>query len=191
MNTLAADIKRKNNEDDLRLIVNLKEIFNLPFFPKDDSLRQSIGQEIIDKIKERANSADFLTGSSKKGYSKEYAESDAGVIFGKKAGAKPTLQASGDMLNSLVIDLPDSYDKLEIGFIDSSESQKAHGHVNGSDILPKRDFFGLTQKEVNDLRKKWDAKVDDAVALELVGETIAQGEETDLDFILRMLDGEG
>lgn len=186
----ASDLKLKNNEDDLRLVVNLKEIFNLPFFPNDDGLRQSIGQDILDRIRERAESSDFLTGSSKKGYSKEYAESDAGIIFGKKAGARPTLNASGDMLNSMTVDLPNNTDRLEIGFLDSTESQKAHGHVNGSDILPRRDFFGITQAEVIEVRKRWENQVVDAAALEIAGETIQQGEENDLDFILGLLNGE-
>lgn len=187
MGNLSSDIKRKNNEDDLRLSIDLKEMFDLPFFPKDDGLRQAIGQAIIDAIKDKAMSGDFLSGSSKKGYSKAYAESDAGVIYGKKAGAKPNLNASGDMLNSLTLDLPSNFNKLDVAFLDSLESQKAHGHVNGSDILPKRDFFGLTQKELNEIARRFDNAVSDAVALELVGETVEQGEETDIDFISRLI----
>lgn len=190
MGSLSSDTKRINDEDDLRLVVNLKNMFDLPFFPKDDGLRQSIGQAIIDKIVINTKDGKFLAGSSSKGYSKAYSESDAGIIFGKKKGAKPTLSASGDMLNSIVLDLPRDVNKLEIGFMDSLESQKAHGHVNGSDILPKRDFFGLDQKDINDIKRRFDNAVSDAVALELVGQTIDQNEQTDLDFISRLLSGE-
>lgn len=187
MGNLSSDIRRKNSEEDLRLTVNLSEMFNLPFFPKDDGLRQAIGQAIIDAIVKKAESGDFLSGSTRKGYSKAYSESDAGVIYGKKAGAKVNLRASGDMLNSLTVDLPSTSNKVEIAFIDSLESQKAHGHVNGSDVLPKRDFFGLTNKELSDIAKRFDNAVSDAFALELVGQTIEQGEETDIDFISRLI----
>lgn len=187
MGNLSPDIKRINEEDDLRLTVNLKEMFDLPFFPKDDGLRQAIGQAVIDAIKNKAESGDFLAGSSKKGYSKEYAESEAGIVYGKKTGAKPNLNASGDMLNSIALDLPTNTDRVVINFLDSLESQKAHGHVNGSDILPKRDFFGLTNSELRTIAKQFDGEVVDAAALELVGETVEQGDESDLDFITRLL----
>ena len=186
MGNLSSDIKRKNSEEDLRLTVNLSEMFNLPFFPQDDGLRQAIGQAIIDAIVRKAENGDFLSGSTRKGYSKAYSESDAGVIYGKKAGARVNLRASGDMLNSLTVDLPSTSNKVEIAFIDSLESQKAHGHVNGSEVLPKRDFFGLTNKELSDIAKRFDSAVSDAFALELVGQTVEQGEETDLDFMARL-----
>lgn len=188
MGNLSPDIRRKNQETDLRLIVNLAEMFDLPFFPKDDGLRQSIGQAIIDEIRKKAEDGDFLSGSTKKGYSKAYAESDAGVIYGKKTGAKVNLTASGDMLNSLTLELPDSSNRIDIAFIDSDESRKAHGHVNGSEVLPKRDFFGLTNQELSQIARRFDSAVGDAFALELVGQTIEQGEETDIDFISRLLE---
>lgn len=187
----STDATLKGGENDLRLVVNLKEIFNLPFFPEDDSLRQAIGQDVLDKIRERATSSDFLGKSSSKGYSEEYAESDAGVIFGKNKGAPATLEASGDMLNSMTVELPSSSDKLEIAFLDSLESQKAHGHIHGSNFLPKRDFFGLTNTEVREISGRWESQVVDAAAIELAGESISQGDDSDLDFILGLLNGEG
>jgi hypothetical protein len=188
---LSSDIRRINDEDDLRLVVNLKEMFDLPFFPQNDGLKQAIGQAILDQIKDNAQSAKFLAGSTAKGYSKAYAESGAGIVYGKKTGAKPTLTASGDMLESMNIDVSDDANKLIILFTDSENSQKAHGHVNGSDVLPKRDFFGLDQADLNRIKRQFDNEVIDAVAQELAGEVISQGEETDLDFISRLLDGEG
>jgi hypothetical protein len=188
---LSSDIKRINDEDDLRLVVNLKEMFDIPFFPQNDRLKQSIGQAILDQIKENATQAKFLSGSTTKGYSKAYAESDAGIVYGKKKGAKPTLRASGDMLESMDIDVGDDANKLIILFTDSENSQKAHGHVNGSDVLPKRDFFGLNQADLNKIKRQFENDVLDAAALEMAGEIITQGEETNIDFISRLLNGEG
>jgi hypothetical protein len=187
LGNLSSDIKRKNTEDDLRLSIDLKEMFDLPFFPQDDGLRQAIGQAIIDAIKAKAESSDFLSGSSKKGYSKEYAESDEGVVYGKKAGAKANLTASGDMLNSMDVSLPSNNNKLEIFFIDNLESNKAHGHVNGSNILPKRDFFGLTAAELKDVAREFDRVVIDAAALELADTGVSQGDQGNLDFISGLL----
>jgi hypothetical protein len=175
----------------MRLIVDLKEMFDLVFFPKDDGLKQAIGQAILDQIKENAQSAKFLAGSTTKGYSKAYAESDNGIVYGKRAGAKATLTASGDMLNSIEVDVGDNPNKLVLEFSDEEESAKAHGHVTGGGYLPKRDFFGLDQADINKIRRQFDNAVSDALAIDLAGEIIEQGEETDLDFISRLLNGEG
>ena len=191
MGQLSSDIKRIESESNMRLIINLKEMFDLVFFPKNDGLKQAIGQAILDQIKENAENAKFLAGSTTKGYSKAYAESDNGIVYGKKAGAKPTLRASGDMLESMSLDVSDNANKLVIEFSDSDESAKAHGHVTGGGNLPKRDFFGLDQADINKIRRQFDDAVSDALALDLAGEIIEQGEETDLDFISRLLNGEG
>jgi len=187
---LSSDIKRINDEDDLRLVVNLKEMFDLPFFPENDSLKQSIGQAILDQIKENASNSKFLNGQGK-GYSKAYAESDAGIVYGKVAKEKANLRASGDMLESMDVDVSDEANKLIILFTDSENSQKAHGHVNGANYLPKRDFFGLNQADLNKIKRQFDNQVIDAVAQELAGEVISQGEDSNLDFISRLLNGEG
>jgi hypothetical protein len=188
---LSSDIKRKNSENDLRLTVNLAEMFNLAFFPDDDGLRQAIGQAIIDQIVKNTEASEFLSGSSKKGYSKEYAESDEGIIYGKKKGGPANLHASGDMLNSITVELPSNRSKLDIAFTDTLESQKAHGHVNGSEVLPKRDFFGLSQGDLSKIAKKFDNAVSDAFALTLVNQTVDQGDQTNLDFISKLLEENG
>jgi hypothetical protein len=188
---LSSDIKRKNSENDLRLTVNLAEMFNLAFFPDDDGLRQAIGQAIIDQIVKNTEASEFLSGSSKKGYSKEYAESDEGIIYGKKKGKPANLHASGDMLNSITVELTSNRSKLDIAFTDTLESQKAHGHVNGSEVLPKRDFFGLSQGDLSKIAKKFDNAVSDAFALTLVNQTVDQGDQTNLDFISKLLEENG
>lgn len=191
MSQIDSDIKRQiANQDNISLRINLKEIFDLPFFPENDALKQAIGQMALDLIKERADQGRFFSGSSKKGYSKVYSESDMGVIYGKRAGGKVNLRASGDMLESMVVDVSDNPNYLFIEFSDSLESEKAHGHITGG-VGVKRDFFGLDFQDIKKIRAQFEDRVVDAAALELAGETINQGEETDLDFITRLINGEG
>lgn len=183
--SISRDIKRSlSDQTSVSLVVDLKEVFSVPFFPDDDRLRQAIGQEIIDMITARAKDSNFFSGSSAKGYSLAYAESDAGVVFGKDKGARATLSASGDMLAAMDLDLPSDRNKLKVLFTDTLESEKAHGHIKGSNSLPKRDFFGLSSSDVNDLRNKFDNTVTDAIAQTLAGEDISQGGQSNLDFIL-------
>ena len=192
MGKLANDIDRNTlNQSNVKMKVDLKDMFDLAFFPKDDGLKQAIGQAILDKIKDNAEKAKFLDGSSNKGYSEEYSKSDEGIIYGKKKGAKPTLRASGDMLESMGIDVTNNANFLVIEFSDSQESEKAHGHITGGGNLPKRDFFGLDGKDLNEIRRRFDNAVSDAFALELAGKIISQNEQTDLDFISRILEDEG
>lgn len=178
-----------NDQSNVRLKVRLKDVFDIPFFPKDDGLRQAIGQVILDMIKGHAEGSDFFSGSTKKGYSEEYAESESGIVYGKKKGDKVNLRASGDMLESMVLNLDDD-NSIVIEFSDSTESEKAHGHINGSDVLPRRDFFGLSTSDIRELRGQFESRVIDAAALEMAGEVIQQGDQTDLDFITRLLSGE-
>lgn len=188
---LSSDIKRSGEKsEDPTLEVNLKEMFNLPFFPKDDGLRQAIGQEIIDKIVSNTGDSNFLSGSSNKGYSKAYAESDAGVIYGKKAGKKANLSASGDMLASIELNLPSNENKLVIDFSDKLEASKASGHITGDATGVKRDFFGLDQADVNKIAKRFDNAVTDAVALELAkSDTVSQGNQSNIDFVKSLIGG--
>ena len=71
-----------------------------------------------------------------------------------KSASPVNMRLSGDMLGS--IDLAIDGDKLLIG-IPSEESPKAHGHMTGqegSGNLPKRQFFGVTKKEFDEILKK-------------------------------------
>jgi hypothetical protein len=37
--------------------------------------------------------------------------------------------------------------KVVIGFTDQEENDKAHGHVNGANYLPVRDFWGISERD--------------------------------------------
>lgn len=193
MGKLDSSIERDLTKTAVSMEIDLAEMFGLSFFPQDDALRQSIGQVIIDKIIANAKDSKFLSGSSNKGYSKAYAESNAGEVYGKKTGAKANLYASGDMLNSMDINLPSDSNKLVIEFLDSEESLKAHGHITGDKrgVGVKRDFFGLDHKDIQSIARDFEDAVLNAAALEMAGEQINQGEQDNLSFILGLLGGQG
>lgn len=193
MPKLASDIKRKLTGENPVLTVNLKEMFDLPFFPESDSLRQAIGQAIIDKIKENTSRGEFLEQSAgAKKYSKEYAESYEFKVYGKQQG-RVNLKASGDMLGSIELALPDDKNKVVIDFSDETEAAKAHGHITGN-VGKKRDFFGLSDADLSQLAKQFEPRVLDAMLAFQAGEQLKQQADgqSDLDFLLqRIADGEG
>jgi len=43
---------------------------------------------------------------------------------------------------------------VKIGFTDELETKKAFNH-NSGDTVPKRQFFGITEKEVNAIKKEF------------------------------------
>lgn len=191
MAKLASELKRKLAGDNPVLTVNLKEMFDLPFFPQSDTLRQAIGQAIIDKIRDNTLGGDFLeTSAGAKKYSKEYSESFEFKVY-HKSKDKVNLKASGDMLGSIELELPSDANKLIIDFSDETEAAKAHGHITGS-VGKKRDFFGLDDADLSSIVKKFEPRVLDAMLAFQAGEDLKkQDGMSDLDFILQRLADEG
>lgn len=161
---LSKKLSRTLNNNDPKLKVDLSELFGR--FPKSnsDDLREAIGSAIIDRIVERTESGNFLERSSGAGkYSDEYVNSFEFKVYGKSKG-KVNLKASGDMLRSIDI-LKSEKESLEIGFQDKTNAEKAHGHITGS-VGKTRDFFGITDTDLNDIRREFKAEVDDRVLSE-------------------------
>lgn len=119
----------------------------------NDFFRREFGRRVIDRMVERTQSERVdKNGRSFKGYSKAYADSLAGQVYGKKKGETADLTASGQMLANLeVIATPAR--SVVIGFTSQEQNDKAHGHVFGGGNLPVRDFFGLPKKEQEDILK--------------------------------------
>jgi hypothetical protein len=188
---LASDLKRKLSGDNPVLTVDLKEMFDLPFFPNSDTLRNAIGQEILDRIKENTLNGDFLESSSgAKKYSKEYTESFEFKVYHKQKD-KVNLKASGDMLGSMELVLPSDANKVVIDFSDDTEAAKAHGHITGS-VGKKRDFFGLGDGDMREIKQKFEPRVLDAMLAFQAGETLRQqaDNQSEIDFLLqRISDG--
>ena len=121
----------------------------------DEQTLEAVGQATIDYIRDRASKGLGLGRETMKPtkYSESYQKSADFKAAGKSA-SPVNMRLSGDMLGS--IDLAIDGDKLLIG-IPSEESPKAHGHMTGqegSGNLPKRQFFGVTKKEFDEILKK-------------------------------------
>lgn len=143
-----------------RMKVNLKKIFDVDLsrFP---SLKQAVGQEILDIIKDRTQKkSKSWEGDAFPKYSKEYKNSLAFKAFGKTN--KVNLTLTGDMLE--LMDFDDEGNVLHVGWDDSNEAAKAHGHITGNIAKKKsqgkRDFFGLSQEDIEKVRRKFQDAVD-------------------------------
>jgi hypothetical protein len=112
--------------------------------PDSELFRQSVGQQIIDRIRERTREENIdRKGRGFRGYSDSYVESLRFRAAGKDPGSV-NLTLTGEMLT--LMDVIDSTSTtITIGFTDRTDQRKAHGHITGSKRGPKvkRDFFGL------------------------------------------------
>lgn len=126
----------------------------------DTTLRLALGQAVIDKIVERTKSGELLSGSSSRGYSKEYMESEEFKAAGKSKKVNMTL--TGDMLGLMDI-LDEGSNTITIGWNDSDENLKASNHLSG-DTVPKRDFFGLTSSDVSEIKSKFQSDIDEVLS---------------------------
>lgn len=160
----------------LKLQIDLSELFGLPV--ENSALREAIGGRIIEKIVERTQGGEDLSGRPFKGYSKSYMESLAFKVFGKSKDVDLTL--SGDMLASMQV-VDTNPRKLTIGFPDSTENAKAFNHNTG-DTLPKREFFGIRDEELEEIREEFQ---EDVVDFAQIVET--RDEEATLRLLDRLL----
>jgi hypothetical protein len=142
---------------------NLKELFGVDL-SKTPELRQAIGQAIIEKILKRTADGEWRPGSrpsSKAGsYSESYANSIAFKAAGKSKG-KVDMKLFGDMLGTLDI-IDETSNTIEIGWDDELQAAKAYNH-NVGDTLPKRPFFGLSPKEIAEIKRTFSSDVKAAV----------------------------
>ena len=144
----------KKSKDDSYLEIDLKKMFGTEV-PDDSSLRQAIGQEILDTIVNRTEDAEFLN-DAKGSYSPEYVHSPEFEAFGKSKN-NVNLTQSGDMLGLLDI-IEDNANEIKIGWNDSVNRAKGTNHNFGI-TLPKREFLGLTDKEVNKIKDKFKSEI--------------------------------
>ena len=88
--------------------------------------------------------------------------------------------------------LPSDANYVVIDFTDSLESEKAHGHITGNKNGPgvKRDFFGLDNKDLKSIMSDFESTVMDAAAATLANDTVSQGDQSNLDFVLGLLNGQ-
>ena len=137
------------------LKIDLEDIFGVPV--KDAALRTEIADELISTIISRTQSGygvedDKIVKFVK--YTKDYAQKVG------KSRLKVDLDLKGDMLNALH-EITSEPKELEIG-IDDHNAPKAHGHMTGQygkGPLPRRSFLGLTQKDLNKIKARYQDEV--------------------------------
>lgn len=139
----------KNN---VKLRVRLSEFFD-GSIPRDNTFREAVGQAIIDSILERTGEGKDVEGKSFPKYSKEYMKSLDFDAAGKTGHVN--LKLTGDMLGQLDITNIDG-NTIEIGWDDTEQVNKAHGHITGS-VGKKRDFLGLRPSEASEIRGEFNS----------------------------------
>lgn len=138
-----------------KLRINLKSIFGQSI--TNDVLKESIIGDAIEMIRERTDSGRDRNGNAFKPYSKMYRNSLDFKAFGKSSSVN--LKLTGDMMSAMDR-VGEKGDAVEIGFVDELEASKAHGHITGGGNLPVRDFFGLTEKEINQLKSRYEDQIE-------------------------------
>ena len=155
--------KRKTSQK-----INLKEEFGIDFRGKD-SLKQAIGQAIIDQMVQRTEGGNGMSfGGSGRGtpvklkspYSKSYAASEDFKAFGKSR-SKVDMKLTGDMLASIDI-ISINGNTIEIGIDDGDETLKSFNHNTG-DTVPRRPFFGVNKSELKNIKKEFGSDIRDAI----------------------------
>lgn len=152
---MAKPYKSVISETKMELEVSLDDLFGTQV-PNNREFREAVGQAIVDKIVERTQSGNKLTGGKFKAYSNEYKKSATFEAFGKDPGTVD-LTLTGDMLGTLDIKAQ-SRGTLRIGWRDDTQNAKAFNHHTG-DTLPARPFFGLTDSEISDIRQEFKDQV--------------------------------
>lgn len=145
----------KLSEDEVSQTIDLKELFGVSVIGSE-GLKQAIGGAIIDKIVNRTESGVGVDGKKLKApYSKDYSESLDFKAFGKSKN-KVNMTLTGQMLGSLDI-VESKGNSIKIGWDDSEENAKAYNHNTG-DTVPKRPFFGVTEKELREIKSEFEDK---------------------------------
>jgi hypothetical protein len=144
---LNSTLNQKISGTEVQLEVDLDDMFGT-LVPDSSSFRQSVGQAIIDKIRERTENNVDVNGKSLKKYSKTYVESDEFKAYGKSEG-NVNMKLTGDMLGLMDI-IDEKKNKIVIGWTDGGDAAKAYNHVTG-DTVPKRNFFGLPQSDLEEI----------------------------------------
>lgn len=147
-----------SDQTSVELEISLPDLFPGQLIPDSGRLREAIGQEVIDIIRNRTQDDEkSWNGKPFKDYSDEYAHSVEFKAYGKKKD-DPNLTQTGDMLGLMTV-LDAGPASIKIGWNDTLQSEKAHGHITGH-VGVKRDFFGLSGGDIERLRKKFASELD-------------------------------
>jgi hypothetical protein len=161
MASLPKGMKRTVSQDNPELKINFEKLTgaDLTKFP---ALRQSLVQDILDKIVERTKKKSIgWTGVKFPKYSTSYTKTDEFKAFGKTN--KVNLTLTGGMLD-LMDETSATKTTAVLGWDDDDEAAKAHGHITGS-VGKTRDFFGVSKSEMDKILKENKRELDTAKEL--------------------------
>ena len=142
--------------------IDLREVFGVDV-SKHSALKEKFAQACIDAITTRCKKGLDFRGSRLPSYSDSYAESDVFQAYGKSKN-NPNETLRGDMLASLDV-LNNFGNKIQIGWNDEENAEKARGHITGYEGhptikgAPKREFFGLTQAQLEGLAIRFEDEI--------------------------------
>lgn len=148
--------KLNENKDNLTVDIDIEKL--LGSASKNEVIRETFFQLAYDSLLDRLDKGLSVDNKPLKAYSKSYKESLAYDVFGKDGTVN--MELSGDMINSIVIKKQNSK-TMTIGFDSKEESNKAYGHMTGMEGHPTlegkvkpRNFFGWSDKELNNIAKE-------------------------------------
>lgn len=116
-----------------------------------DSLKNAIGQRIVDYMRDRT--AKSLDNKNKqfKSYKSSYKKSDVFEAYGKTS--KVDMELTGSMLSSMGFKKDGNV--LRFGFDDQEDEEKAYGHMTGMEghkflegKTKIRQFFGISEEDL-------------------------------------------
>lgn len=142
-------------ESEISQTVDLDALANAPI-SKDPALRNQIAQAMVDYLVDRVQGENLgLDRKGFKGYSKSYISSQNFEAFGKSED-NVNMTLSGDMMGSVDV-VEQKKGKVKIAITDESALARAYGHMSGFKGHPtipqgkyKREFFGLSDREIKD-----------------------------------------
>jgi hypothetical protein len=135
--------------------LDLNDIFGVDF-SKRKSIRDKIVNSLIEKMKDRISEGLDRFGEPMAPYSEVY-KSSFNYIAARKDGTV-NMRLTGDMLGSLDV-LSEDGGKVKIGFVGGEQQEKAYAHFMGTNKLPVRQFFGVTQREVDAVKSEFDMEL--------------------------------
>lgn len=146
--------------------INLEEEFGVDFKGRR-SLREAIGGAIIERIRKRTEAGQGISFTGDQGrpvklkapYSKTYASTLDFKAAGKSRG-NVNMKLTGDMLGLMDIVSQDG-NSITIGWSDREENAKAYNHSVG-DTVPKRPFFGVSKKELSEIKREFSDEIAEA-----------------------------
>lgn len=139
------------SESEVSQELNVSDILGVDV-SNEPRIIQEFGQAVIDRIVERTEAGKDVRGRNFKPYSKSYINSEDFEEF-DKSPSDINMTMTGDMIDSIDFTQRGSTVKVQVGEGDV-QTAKAYNH-NFGDTLPKRQFFGVNKKDLNEIKKKF------------------------------------